>query len=154
MADDVDFVNVGAVWLRGRADFEQFHARLLAGRFAESTLTPLETAVRFLRPDMAVLHWSWRIQGDSGEDPTLRKPRFAMFTMIVEKRGGVWLVAVAQNTNQMAGPNLELEGIKPPITFPRVEEKPQMRAIKTIFRPLAKYLVALEHRGSPSSLRG
>jgi uncharacterized protein (TIGR02246 family) len=124
MADDVDFVNVGAVWLHGRPDSEQYHTRLLSGRFGESTLFPLETAVRFLRPDLAVLHWSWRIQGDRGEDRTLRKPRCGMFTMIVEKRGGVWLVAVAQNTNQIAGPNPELEGIKSPIALPKVEEKP------------------------------
>jgi uncharacterized protein (TIGR02246 family) len=124
MAEDVDFVNVGAVWLHGRSDFERYHVRLLSGRFGEATLTPLETAVRFLRPDLAVLHWSWRIQGDRGEDRMLRNPRLGMFTMIVEKRGGAWLVVVAQNTNQIAGPNPELEGIKSPITFPKVEEKP------------------------------
>jgi uncharacterized protein (TIGR02246 family) len=124
MSDDVDFVNVGGDWLHGRADFELYHTRLLSGRFRESTLTPLETAVRFLRPDLAVLHWSWRIQGDRNEDLTPRKPRFGLFTMIVEKRRGEWLVVVAQNTNWMAGPNPELMGIEPPIVFPNAEEKP------------------------------
>jgi hypothetical protein len=96
---------------------------LLSGRFKESTLTPLETAVRFLRPDLAVLHWSWSVQGDRNEDLTLRKPRFGLFTMIVEKRGKDWLVVEAQNTNQMTGPNPELDGIKPPIVFPNVSTK-------------------------------
>ena len=32
-----------------------------------------------------------------------------------------WLVVVAQNTNWIAGPNPELNGIKPPIVFPTVE---------------------------------
>jgi uncharacterized protein (TIGR02246 family) len=118
MSEDVDFVNVGGDWLHGRPDFELYHTRLLSGRFKESTLTPLETAVRFLRPDLAVLHWSWSIQGDRNEDLTLRKPRFGLFTMIVEKRGKDWLVVEAQNTNQMTGPNPELDGIKPPICFP------------------------------------
>jgi hypothetical protein len=31
MAEDVDFVNVGADWLQGRADFETYHTRLLSG---------------------------------------------------------------------------------------------------------------------------
>src|SRR5580692_1871489 len=31
MADDVDFVTVGAMWLHGRQDFEKYHARLLSG---------------------------------------------------------------------------------------------------------------------------
>jgi hypothetical protein len=30
MADEVDFVTVGAVWLHGRPDFEKYHVRLLA----------------------------------------------------------------------------------------------------------------------------
>jgi len=124
MSEDVDFVNVGGDWLHGRPDFELYHTRLLSGRFRESTITPLETAVRFLRPNLAVLHWSWRVQGDRNEDLTPRKPRFGMFTMIAEKQRGEWLVVVAQNVNWDPGPNPELNGIKPPIVFPTVEEKP------------------------------
>jgi uncharacterized protein (TIGR02246 family) len=124
MSEDVDFVNVGGDWLHGRADFELYHTRLLSGRFRESLVTPLEIDVRFLRPNLAVLHWSWRIQGDRNEDLTPRKPRFGLFTMIVEKQSGEWLVVVAQNTNRIDGPNPELNGIKPPIVFPTVEGQP------------------------------
>jgi uncharacterized protein (TIGR02246 family) len=126
MSDDVDFVNVSAEWLHGRADFEAFHTRLLSGRFKESTLTPLETDVRFLRPDQAVLHWNWSIVGDRNLDMTSRRPRLGLFTMIVEKRHGEWLVVVAQNTNWTPppSPDPEMEGIKPRISYPKVEEKP------------------------------
>jgi uncharacterized protein (TIGR02246 family) len=64
MADDVDFVTVGLTWLHGRADFEKYHTRLLVGRFKDITFTVLETHVRFIRPDVAVVHHSWAIQGD------------------------------------------------------------------------------------------
>ena len=124
MSEDVDFVNVGGDWLHGRKDFELYHSRLLSGRFKESTFVPLETVVRFLRPDLAVLHWSWKVEGDKNQDLTPRKPRFGLFTMIVEKKNGGWLVVEAQNTNQMPGPNPELNGITPPIVFPEVEDKP------------------------------
>ena len=50
MDDNVDFVNVGAVYLRGKSDFEKYHTRLLSGRFKDANLTPLETTVRFLNP--------------------------------------------------------------------------------------------------------
>src|SRR5206468_11876475 len=63
MAEDVDFVTVGGAWFHGRSDFEKYHTRLLSGRFRDSTNTPLETIVRFLRPDEAVVHWSWTIEG-------------------------------------------------------------------------------------------
>src|SRR5215467_15028664 len=46
MADDVDFVTVATVYLHGRTDFEKFHARLLSGRFKDSTITPLEITAR------------------------------------------------------------------------------------------------------------
>jgi uncharacterized protein (TIGR02246 family) len=120
MAEDVDFVTVGATWLSGRTDFEKYHTRLLSGRFKESTNTPLETAVRFIRPDLALIHWSWRIQGDRNADGSARPPRFGLMTMLAEKRKGTWLVVVAQNTNGGPGP-LELEDIKPPIAVPRTE---------------------------------
>jgi uncharacterized protein (TIGR02246 family) len=120
MADDVDFVDVAGEWLQGRSDFARYHSRLLSVRFKDSRLTPLATSVRFLRPDLAVLHWSWSVQGDRNLDGTPRKPRFGLFTMIVEKKGGRWLIAVAQNTNHIPPPNPdpEMEGIKLGIVFP------------------------------------
>src|SRR5262250_3532010 len=70
MADDVDFVTVATTYLHGRPDFEKFHTRLLSGRFKEASLTPLQTTARFLRPDMAVVHGSSRIEGDKNVDGT------------------------------------------------------------------------------------
>ena len=119
MAEDVDFVSVGGDWLHGRTDFERYHSRLLSGRFKESTVSPRGALVRFLRPDLALLHWSWEIAGDRNEDLSPRKPRMGIFTMVVEKRSGEWLVVAAQNTNWMPGPNPEMDGITPPIAFPQ-----------------------------------
>ena len=124
MADDVDFVTVATTYLHGRADFEKFHVRLLAGRFKRSSITPLETTVRFLRPDMAVAHWSWRIEGDRNIDGTMRQPRYGMMTMVAEKRHGSWLVVVAQNTNAVLGIPPELQDIHTPIPIPGAGEQP------------------------------
>jgi uncharacterized protein (TIGR02246 family) len=123
MAEDVDFVTVGGAWFRGRADFEKYHTRLLAERFREATNTLLETDVRFLRPDEAVVHWSWRIEGDKNSDGSPRPKRFGIMTMVAQKRNGAWLVVVAQNTN--AGPGApEADDIKLPIRLPKAETKP------------------------------
>lgn len=124
MADDVDFVTVATTYLHGRADFEKFHTRLLSGRFKEASITPLQTTARFLRPDMAVVDWSWRIEGDNNADGTARLPRFGMMVMVAEKRNGSWLVVVAQNTNAVLGLPPELQDIKTPIPIPGAVEKP------------------------------
>lgn len=123
MADDVDFVTVATVYLRGRADFEKFHTRLLSGRFKDSTITPLETTARFLRPDLAVVHWSWEIEGDKDFDGAPRSPRFGMMTMVAQKRSGGWQVVVAQNTNALLGTPPELQEINTPIKIPETEVK-------------------------------
>jgi uncharacterized protein (TIGR02246 family) len=116
MADDVDFVTVGAMWLHGRQDFEKYHIRLLSGRFNQSTARPLQTAVRFLRPDIAILHWGWGIAADRNVDGTPRQPRYGMMTMVVEKRNGNWLVVASQNDN--ADPWDPAEGQMPNLAMP------------------------------------
>lgn len=118
MADDVDFVTVATTYLHGRADFETFHTRLLSGRFKDSTITLLKTGTRFLRPDMAVVHWSWKIEGDKNPDGTARQPRYGMMTLVAQRRGGNWLVVVGQNTNAILGIPPELQDIKTPIAIP------------------------------------
>jgi len=126
MAEDVDFVTVATTYLHGRADFEKFHTRLLSGRFKEANLTTLQTTARFLRPDIAVVHWSWKIEGDRNMDGSARQqPRYGMMTMVAEKRDGSWLVVVAQNTNAMLGVPSELQDIKTPIPIPGTGNKPQ-----------------------------
>jgi uncharacterized protein (TIGR02246 family) len=123
VAEDVDFVTVGGAWFHGRADFEKYHTRLLSGRFRDSTNTPLETIVRFLRPDEAVVHWSWTIEGDKNPDGSPRPKRFGIMTMLAKKQNDIWLVAVAQNTN--AGPGApEADDIKLPIRLPKATSKP------------------------------
>jgi uncharacterized protein (TIGR02246 family) len=125
MADDIDFVTVGATWTHGRPDFEKYHSRLLTGRFKESSNTPLEIAERFLRPDLAVIHWTWSISGDKNYGGTPRPQRYGMMVMVAEKRNGNWLVVVAQNTNRVeATPPPELEGISTPIPVPGLNRKP------------------------------
>ena len=118
MANDVDFVTVATTYLHGRADFETFHVRLLSGRFKDSTITPINMTARFLRPDMGVVHWSWKIEGDRNADGTPREPRYGMMTLVAEKQHGAWRVILGQNTNAILGIPPELDGIKPPIAIP------------------------------------
>jgi uncharacterized protein (TIGR02246 family) len=125
MADDVDFVTVGAWWIHGRPDFEKYHTRMLSGRFAGIKMEPLRIAVRFLRPDIAILHWSWTGLGDKNIDGTERRRRYGMMTMVAEKRNGIWLVVASQNDDADPTVSPEMEGITSPIPIPGPEQGPQ-----------------------------
>jgi len=118
MADDIDFVTVGALWLHGKSDFEKYHTRLLSGRFHDIKFEVLQVAVRFLRPDIAIVHWSWTGTGDKNPDGTARKRRLGMMTMVAEKRAGSWLVVASQNDDSYPGVAPEFEGITSPMPMP------------------------------------
>lgn len=124
MAQEVDFVAVGAVWFHGRHDFETYHTRLLSGRFKDSILTPLATAVSFVRPDLAMVHSSWSVESDKNADGSARTKRFGLMTMLAERRDGEWLVIAAQNTPSAPAIPPEANGIVMPIVVPPTLDAP------------------------------
>lgn len=96
---DADFVNVGARHWKGRHEIEAQH-EIRLHQFAESTWTTKEVAVQFLRPDISIVHVSWMLKGDKDPDGTPRQPREGVFTWVVAKERGGWLIRAAQNTNR------------------------------------------------------
>jgi len=117
VSSDVDFVNVGAIWLHGKADFAKYHSRILAGRLGTSTITPLATDVRFVRADLAFVRWSWRIDGEKDGSGVATPVRYGLMTLIAERRRGKWLVVAGQNTN--SGPaRPEAADLTAPISVP------------------------------------
>jgi uncharacterized protein (TIGR02246 family) len=68
-------------------------------QFKESVWTTTAVQVKFLKPDIALVHVSWDLRGDKDPDGTPRQPRRGIFTQVVIKRGGRWLIQASQNTN-------------------------------------------------------
>lgn len=100
LAEDADFVNVNGEWFKGRSAFQAPMTRAHAMQFKDSTRTTLSTAVKFLTPDIAVVHSTWRISGDRRADGSLlSQPREGVMTRVVVKRNGTWGVVAAHNTN-------------------------------------------------------
>jgi hypothetical protein len=60
--------------------------------------------VQFLKPDIALAHVAWAIGGDKDPDGTLRNPREGLFSWVLIKRDGNWLIRSAQNTNLSSVP--------------------------------------------------
>lgn len=111
-AEDADVVNVVAWWWKGRAEVESNLTRMFANIFRESTLTFREVEVRFLTPEIAIVHARWTMSG-AHMPPGLPEPREGLQTLTVQKRNGKWLIAAFQNTNY----------VPPPATAPTADKK-------------------------------
>ena len=97
--DDADFVNVAARWWRGRAEIQARHEESHAKGFRTSTLASLGTSVRLLRPDMAVVHFSWELTGQVDSEGKQMPARRGIMQMLAVRQSDEWRIAAAQNTN-------------------------------------------------------
>jgi uncharacterized protein (TIGR02246 family) len=97
--EDADFVNVAGWWWKGRAEIEKKHTAIHAYVFRDSTLTIDEVHARFLTPEIALVHVSWTLVGHKNPDGSAAQPRKGIFTQVLQKQNGKWLIAAAQNTD-------------------------------------------------------
>jgi len=101
-ADDADFVNVLGSWWRGRGEIVREHAARHRNVFRESALRTTQVAIRFLAPDIAVVHVGWELSGARdplGETIPMRR---GLITHMMSRREGRWRVEAAQNTDLVA----------------------------------------------------
>jgi uncharacterized protein (TIGR02246 family) len=104
--EDADFVNVIGLWWHGRAEIHKAHEAIHATRMKNSKLVAIETAVRVVRPDVAVVHVRWQLSGDTGIDGVSLPLREGILSFVTVSTGGQWLVSSAQNTDIVPVPNV------------------------------------------------
>jgi uncharacterized protein (TIGR02246 family) len=100
LADDAQFVTVNGAWTKTRADYLDLMQRLHGanGPFRLSTRETPEMHVRFLAPDVAMMHSRFHIHGDT-EEPE----RTGIGTRVVRKIDRRWWTVSVQNTDVRAG---------------------------------------------------
>jgi uncharacterized protein (TIGR02246 family) len=96
---DVDFVNVAGTWFKGRSATVYDHKDSHSTMFKSSVLTIDSVALRYVKPDLAIIHIGWGVKGDLDPDGTPRKPRHGIFTWVVIKQNDKWLILDASNVN-------------------------------------------------------
>ncbi len=100
LREDVDFVNVAGVWLKGKTaavnDHQQKHEGIV---FKNSVWTTDSVAIKYVKPDLAILHIGWGLSGDNDPDGTPRKPRHGLFTWVVMKEKKQWQLLAVHNVN-------------------------------------------------------
>ena len=100
LADDAQFVTVNGAWTKTRADYLNLMQRLHgpSGPFRTSTRETPIMAVRFLAPDVAMMHSQFHIHGDVDEPE-----RTGIGTRVLRKINDRWQTVAVQNTDVRPG---------------------------------------------------
>ena len=94
---DCDVVNIVGWWWKSRAEMQAKLTRAFSSVFRDSTLTFTDVHVKFIRPDIAVAHASWKMTG-MHMPPGIPPPDHGIQTLVLTRHDGTWQIAEFQNT--------------------------------------------------------
>ena len=98
-APDADAINLAGEWFKGRDAFEQSLKELHSGKTKGSVWQTEQTNIKFLTPEIAIVHVYVNSHGDRNPDGSPMTPRRVILTRVEVKRGGQWLIVASQATN-------------------------------------------------------
>jgi uncharacterized protein (TIGR02246 family) len=99
LTEDVDFVNLAGVWLKGKTASIKLLRLVHQTTFKSSVWTTDSIKIRYVKPDLAILHIGWGLSGDVDPDGTNRKPKHGIFTWVVIKEKEQWKLLEMDNVN-------------------------------------------------------
>jgi uncharacterized protein (TIGR02246 family) len=92
---DIDFVTAEGNWLMGRDALESW---LSQTTFKNSVWKNDQVIIRFLMPDIAVVHITWAIGGVQSSNGSAAKSGPGITTWVLIKAGGRWIIRDGQST--------------------------------------------------------
>jgi uncharacterized protein (TIGR02246 family) len=100
-AEDADFVVVNGMYFKGRAAIQKSHQQIFDTIFKNTTIHLSIKQVRFLRPDVAVVHVNGHRDAPESEKELVAD---ALMTMVMTREKEGWKIAAFQNTEVVANP--------------------------------------------------
>jgi uncharacterized protein (TIGR02246 family) len=94
-AEDADYVIVNGQHIKGRKAIEEGHTGIFTTIYKDSRNAATIKNIRFLRPDVALVHVEWNLEFRMGGE--LQKGH-AMNTMVMVRDNGKWSIAAFHNT--------------------------------------------------------
>ncbi len=98
-APDSDAINLAGEWFKGRAAFVKSLEELHSDKVKGSVWQTEQTNIKFLTPEIVIVHVYINSHGDRNPDGTAMPPRHAILTRVEAKRDGRWLIVASQATN-------------------------------------------------------
>ena len=98
-ARDADAINLAGEWFQGRDAFQKSLEDLHSAKTRASVWQTERTEIKFLTPEIALVHVYANSHGDRNPDGSPMKPRRVILTRVETKRGGKWLIVASQATN-------------------------------------------------------
>ena len=92
-AEDADYVIINGMYIKGRTVIETGHQQIFDTIYKDTTITLTVKQIRFLRPDVAVVHVNGQRRG-----PTKDLEQDALLTLVMTKEKDGWTIAAFQNT--------------------------------------------------------
>lgn len=96
-AEDADYVVINGMFVKGRAAIEAAHQRIFDTIYKDTKINLTVKQVRFLRPDVAVVH----VTGHR-DSSTKELIQDAILTLVMTKEKQGWTIAAFQNTAVVA----------------------------------------------------
>jgi uncharacterized protein (TIGR02246 family) len=97
-SEDADFTNVAGRQAKGAAEIEKFLAAGFKTRLKAATQETKDVTVRFVRPDVAIVHVTNQISGFLAADGSTVPPHNELSLRVFQKENGAWLVVAFHNT--------------------------------------------------------
>jgi len=107
---DAEFVNVAGMWWRGRREIQGAHTHTHATFFRESELSGEVASLKFLSPDVGLVHMIWRLVGHLDPAGHTDNPREGVLVLTAVRGDEGWKIAAAQNTNELAEARARMAG--------------------------------------------
>jgi uncharacterized protein (TIGR02246 family) len=97
-AEDADFVDVFGNWFKDRIAIKQALTERHATVFKDSLFTEKDFAVRFVKPDLAIVHSVIELSGASDRQGHALPPGLGVITAVIQGVAGGWRIVALQNT--------------------------------------------------------
>jgi uncharacterized protein (TIGR02246 family) len=101
-AEDADFVDVFGNWFKDRIAIEQALTQRHATVFKDSLFAEKDFAIRFVKPDLAIVHLVIELSGAIDRQGHQVPPGLGVITAVIHGVAGSWRIIALQNTTVAA----------------------------------------------------